>query len=108
VQGAGFLQETKQLYTPAGTPLISGAGYVGANPVGFGGPPAGPGTHVDWIFATGPVEVRLAEGYSIRTIPIKQQLERDVNVVTFRAERFGLAVWDTDLQVGIPVDWSLQ
>jgi hypothetical protein len=102
IQGAGFLPEIHDLYTPAGTPLISGAGYVGAFPTGY--LETDPGASLSWIFATGPVEVRLGAG---PTIDISQTLVRSDNEVTFRAERYVLAHWDTDFQAAVLVDWSM-
>ena len=107
IPGAGFLQETKELYTPAGTALISGAGYIGAHPVGQSAPSVPGQGSLSWMFATGPVEIRLGAGPTIDTITIKEALHRSDNIVTFRAERYVLCDWDTALQVGVLVDWSM-
>jgi hypothetical protein len=64
---------------------------------------ATPGADEDWIFATGPVEVHL--GPLVMT-NIKETLDRSDNTVTFRAERYALALWDTALQAAVLVDWS--
>ena len=88
------------LVTGNGTPLVSGDGYVGTDPDGAGGP----GAHEDYIFVTGPVEVRL--GPLVMT-ELAESLDRSDNTVTFRAERYVLATWDTALQAGVLVDWTL-
>ena len=87
------------LRSPNGTPIISGAGYVGVDPVSQAAPADGE----DWAFATGPVEVRLADG---PTVTIEESLDRSINNVVVRPERFVLADWDTGLQVGVLIDWA--
>ena len=89
------------LRTSNGTPVASGGGYIGANPAG---PPAGPADHIDWAFATGPVEVRLG---ALERAVDREVVDRGTNVVTARAERVVLVEWDTALQVGVRIDWSL-
>ena len=87
------------LRTANGTPVIAGAGYIGVDPVSQSAPTAGE----DWAFATGPVEVRLADG---PTVSIEESLDRSINDVVVRPERFVLADWDTGLQVGVLIDWA--
>src|SRR5262245_41655025 len=91
------------LRSPAGTPIVSGSGYIGAHPVGGGGLP-GPGDTTDWVFATGPIQVRIEAQPRTR---IEESLDRNDNSVVVRAERYVLAEWDTALQVGVLIDWSL-
>jgi hypothetical protein len=55
------------------------------------------------MFATGPVEIRLGPGIITDLV---ETLDRSDNTVTFRAERYVLATWDTALQVAVLVDWS--
>jgi hypothetical protein len=87
------------LRTANGTPVISGAGYIGARPVGQ----PGLGPTEDWVFATGQIEVRIGDG---PRMDITESLDRTINEITFRAERFVLADWDTSLQVGVLIDWA--
>jgi len=89
--------------TASGTPVSIGSGYIGAHPVGSGGLP-GPTETSDWVFATGPVQVRLEPEVRRR---IEESLDRQINDVVVRAERYVLAEWDTALQVGVLIDWSL-
>ena len=91
------------LRTPNGTPVISGSGYIGAHPVGGGGLP-GPGNTIDWVFASGPIHVRLGQGPSME---VSEVVDRQINQTIFRAERFVLLEWDKVLQVGVRIDWSL-
>lgn len=94
------------IYTRAGTPVAVGAGYIGANPAIDNPGMTAPGTTTDWIFATGPVEVRI-EGEP-RQLPeeLAEALDRSNNDVIYRAEKVAVVSWDTALQVGVLVDWS--
>lgn len=87
------------LVTVNGTRVVSGGGYIGANPAGQAAAAAGQ----SWVYATGPVEVRHS---TIAALDIKEVLERGLNDVTFRAERYVLAEWDTALQAAALVDWT--
>lgn len=99
--GFNLLETGEYLRTANGTPVASGGGYIGADPVGGG--TAGVGQ--SWVFATGPVEVRLSEVQMIGD-DINGTLDTSNNDVTFRAEKYALAVWDTALQAGVLVDWT--
>lgn len=87
------------LVTVNGTRVVSGGGYAAATPSGR--TPAAAGQ--SWVYATGPVEVRLGE---VAVLDIKEVLDRSNNDVTFRAERYFLVTWDAQLQVAILVDWD--
>lgn len=89
------------LRTANGTPVASGGGYIGADPVS--GSTAGTGQ--SWAFATGPVQVRLSDVQMIGD-DINGTLDTSNNDVTFRAEKYALAVWDTALQAGVLIDWT--
>lgn len=91
--------EDTRLETANGTPVVSGSGYQGVDTPALSTPTA----TQDWVFATGPVEVHLGP---IVITDIKETLDRSDNTVTFRAERYVLAVWDTALQAAILVDWA--
>lgn len=91
------------LRTTNGTPVASGSGYIGAHPLGGGGLP-GPDETIDWVFATGPVEVRIEEAPRTR---IEESIDQSDNWVVVRAEKYILAEWDKALQVGLRIDWSL-
>ena len=87
------------LVTANGTRVASGGGYAGATPSGRADAAAGE----SWVYATGPVEVRLAP---VAVMDIKEVLDRTINDVTFRAERYALVTWDTQLQAVVLVDWT--
>jgi len=87
------------LITVNGTRVVSGGGYQGATPSGRAAAAAGE----SWVYATGPVEVRLAP---LAVLDIKDVLDRSNNDVTFRAERYVLVTWDTQLQAAVLVDWD--
>lgn len=88
------------LTTVNDTTVISGGGYIGVAPTGQ----TAAGAHTDWMFATGPVQVRV--GPVVMT-DVRESLDRSDNTLTFRAERYVLAVWDGALQAGVLVDWTL-
>lgn len=87
------------LVTVNGTRVVSGDGYIGVDPTDE----AAPGAGQDYAFATGPVEVRLGP---LVITELAESLDRSDNTVTFRAERYVLATWDTALQAGVLVDWA--
>ncbi len=91
--------EESRLETANGTPVVSGGGYIGVHPTALHAPSDG----LDWIFATGPVEVRLGPP---SLSDLRTSLDRSDNTVTFRAEQAALVTWDTALQVGVLVDWA--
>lgn len=88
------------LVTTNGTKVVSGMGYQGVGPTGA---LPTPGATQDWLFATGPVQVYL--GPLVVTTP-RESLDRSDNTLTFRAERYVVALWDTALQAAVLVDWS--
>lgn len=99
--GFNQLETGPVLRTANGTPVAVGGGYSGADPVDEAGPAAGQ----SYVFATGPVEVRLSEPMLIPE-DINGALDTSNNDVTFRAERFALVTWDTALQAAVLIDWS--
>lgn len=92
------------LTTANGTPVALDGGFIGAHPLGHSAPPTGQ----SWAFATGPIQVRRNDDILMLPEEIKEALagETTANIVTFRAERDYLVDWDTDLQVGILIDWT--
>lgn len=92
---------TVPLYTGAGTPIAVGSGYAGITPDGE----SAPGTEEDWIYVSGPVEVRIDDEVSLPDIA--DALDTVMNDVTYRAEKVAVVSWDTALQAGVLVDWSL-
>jgi len=88
-------------YTVAnGTPVSISGGYQGGLANG-----SSPGTGASWAYATGPVEVYVGETTLVGE-DINGTLDTSNNDVTFRAERFVLAEWDTALQAAVLVDWT--
>lgn len=104
-EGNGLEETDDGLFTTAGTPVISGSGYIYSDPVSQpSGSTEGSPSTIDWVYATGPVEVRILDGVEINE---DEALDRSDNTVVYRAERYALVEWDTALQVGIRIDWSL-
>lgn len=90
------------LITPAGNVIVVGGGYIGAAPVGQTAPAA----TKDWIFASGPVTARLS-GLLVETGEEAGMIDHEYNDVIYRAEKIAWVGWDTALQAGVLVDWSL-
>lgn len=96
------LREGATLATANGTPIASGMGYQDVTVSGE------PDTTEDWVFATGGVQVYLGP---VRMTTPKESVDRADNVVTFRAEKYVLAVWDgidddTLAAAAVLVDWA--
>lgn len=99
--GAGQgLRFSEEIRSPAGTPIVSGSGYIGVDPVGK----TASGATTEWAFATGPVAIKISP---FVTTSVDETVDRSDNSVIVRAERYALAEWDTALQVGVLIDWSL-
>lgn len=92
----------------SGTVIIPDAGYSGASAIaGHADPDVGQ----EWMFATGPIDIRHSE---IFTVPqrVEQAVDRGSggattgrpNSITYRAERYALVDWDTALQAAVLVD----
>lgn len=89
------------LSTANGTPVVSGGGYINTDPSGLTG--SDPSVGQEWAFATGPVSVYLG---SPETVEVSEYVDREDNLITYRAERYVLATWDTALQSGVLIDWT--
>ena len=96
-------KSTGVVRTPAGTVVVPEAGYArqGGGWAPTGGAVAS-GTK-EWMFATGPIEIRRSE---IFLIPdrIEQAVNRTTNQVTYRAERYYLVDWDVQLHAAVLAD----
>lgn len=95
------LREGGLLITHLGTIVVADGGYPGTGP---GGVPALSGAV--WAYATGIVEVRLGE-VQIFPATLKEALNRETNLVEFRAERMASAVWDNCCLLAASVDVDL-
>jgi hypothetical protein len=95
-----LLVDNGVLITYNGTPVAAGSGYIGASANG-NVPTAG----TAYAFVTGPVRVFVSEPTLVGP-DINGTLDTSNNDVTFRAERFVLAEWDTALQAAVLVDWT--
>jgi hypothetical protein len=101
--GSSLLQTSGGRMTTVanGTPVALDGGYIGAQPAGHTAPAAGQA----WAFATGPVQVRRTEVF-LNPPTLREALDREINEVTYRAERGYLTVWDTALQAAVLIDWT--
>lgn len=101
--GYGLDVRSGSLQTTAnGTPVALDGGYIGAAASLHAAPAAG----TSWAFATGPVQVRRSGDIEIVPGDIREATDRQINEVTFRAERDYLVTWDTELQAGVLIDWT--
>lgn len=98
--GAEIVERDGRLTTKRGTPISVGDGYVGTHPDSVGAPAA----HHAWVYATGPVVVYRAADIFMLPDNVKEALNRESNVVTYRAERPFVAWWDTALQAAVLVN----
>jgi len=93
-----------RLITANGTPVYSADGFIGLTTSDLDEPD----TTEDWMIAHGGVEVFLGP---VKFPTPKQAVQRDINLVTFIAEAYVLAVWDgiedDDLAAAaVLVDWA--
>jgi hypothetical protein len=108
--GAQPQDEHHVLMATRGTIIVAGAGYPGTGPAGAGHQT--PETNRQWAFGTGIVDIRLG---GVRTYPDADTMARDVgdgmtrntNLVEYRAERYGAAVFDPCCVVAVYVDLTL-
>lgn len=91
-----------------GTPVVAGAGYAIARSEGVR--PHGTvvvGSTEEWIYASGPIEVRRSEVFTIpEATPdaLAGAVDHSTNTITYRAERYYLIDWDTAVQAAVLVD----
>jgi hypothetical protein len=89
------------LATGLGNYVIAGSGYDGSGP--DGSLPAG---DQHWIYATGPLTVRLGQ-ISTRTADRRQSIDVTKNTVKVYADRAAAVTWDTCCHFAVLVDLSL-
>lgn len=98
------------LYTTANrTPVAVSGGYIGATPR-FG---TAAGAGQAWVYATGPVQIRREPDVFLNAPSLKESMDRENNLVTYRAERIYVVSFDAPasssdtapLQAAVKVDW---
>jgi len=105
-----FTVDTKTgvLRSVNGNVVIPDAGYsVGSTPAGH----AAPGATQEWIYATGPIDIRRSEMF-VTPDNVIQALDRGSggattgrsNSITYRAERYYSVTWDTEVHAAVLVD----
>lgn len=94
--------------TRAGTLVAIGAGYSGVSANGVA-----PASGQSYAFATGAVRVYLSEEITFSEGDLNGTLNTQTNVVTFRAEKVALAIWeglapedDFPQAAAVLVDWT--
>jgi hypothetical protein len=100
------------LYTTANmTPVAVSYAYHGVTP--SGGTAAG--ATEQWVFASSMLQVRRQSDVQLIAPTLKESMDRSINLVTFRAERGYVAVFDAPdsssdtrpVQAAVKIDWSL-
>lgn len=86
------------LFTINGTQVIVDAGYDGSGPPGHD-----PTGTERWAYATGPIELLRSEPFIVPGA-LREAIDREQNVVTYRAERYYIPFWDTALQAAVLID----
>lgn len=89
------------LRTRRGTPVAVGDGYIDTKPDGTAALADGEA----YAYATGPVQISRSEMFMLPD-NVKEALDRDSNLITYRAERTYVVDWDTELAAAVLVDWS--
>lgn len=109
--GSGFAlsDKTGVIRTINGNVVIPGFGYVtgATNPTGH---PAA-GANQEWVYATGAIDIRRSELF-ITPDDVSEALERGTggasngrpNSITYRAERYYVVDWDTEVQAAVLAD----
>lgn len=90
-----------------GTPVVPGFGYAQARNDGVAPHThAAPGTPAqEWVYATGPVEIRRSPAELLPSPDVVwQAVDRANNVIEYRAERYYLVEWDTAVQAAVLAD----
>lgn len=95
VPGAGIVPNV--MYDAYGNIVIASGGYDGSDPDGMINPA------IPWAYATGPIRLMLG-GIHYLSDEESQNIARDVNLETVRAERAAVAVFDEPSIFGIGVN----
>lgn len=101
---------TGVIRTINGTVIIPDAGYAaGSTPTGH----AGPSGTQEWLYATGPIDVRRSETF-VMPEKVSEAVDRGTgmngasngkaNSLTYRVERYYVVDWDTTLQAAVLAD----
>ena len=114
--GSGVVNTTRSgvLQTLLGTTLVPGYGYQTAAGVFNGSTPVPPVAHTpptgtqEWMFATGPVEIRRSANIEIIPEPTAEALweaiDRTNNLITYEAVRHYVLSWDACFKAAVKVD----
>lgn len=88
----------KRLITPNGNTMVSGAGYTRLGPSGVAAP-----ANQAWIFATGPVTVKLSKIF-INPEKTFQAIDTAQNSIAYYGERYAGVTWSTTNLYAVLVD----
>lgn len=94
-------KDGSKLVTPLGNSVVSGVGYSKKGPDGTNAP-AGKA----WMYATGPVSVRLGETH-ITPEKLNQAVDIRVNNIQYFADRAAAITWSTSDSYAVLVDLTL-
>lgn len=93
--------ENGYIVTNLGNYVVAGSGYTGTGPTGVH-----PGVGKAWVYATGPVTVRLGETY---IVPDKnsQAVDISINTTQYFASQVAAVTWNSCAHFAVLVDLSL-
>lgn len=89
------------LETSLGNKVVAGVGYSGTSPNG-----TNPAANTAWMYATGPVTVRLGP-VALQTEKVAQNTDNAVNTFAYYADRPAAVTWSTTKLYAVLVDLTL-
>lgn len=99
--GLGLCPEKDVLLTKLGSKVVAGSGYTGTGP--DGNAPTGTKT---WLYATGPVSVRLGD-IDVYQDKVQNAIDTSVNTIQYTANRVVSVTWSNKAHYGVLIDLSL-
>lgn len=100
-KGMGFDRSSGVWRTPNGNVIVPDAGYIArARPKPSH---ASADATQDWIYATGPIEVRRSQLF-VNPERVDEAVDRGINKIVYRVERYYLVTWDTEVHAAVRVD----
>jgi len=92
---------SRTLRTAIGTPVAVANGAVDAHPDTVGAPAF---AH-SWAWAVGPTRVLVGD-IEIVADNVKESLDREINLIEYRAEASLIPYWDNTFAAAVQIDWS--
>lgn len=96
-----YSEDGLTLRTPLGNTIVAGTGYTNVGPSGNA-----PAANLRWVYATGPVTVRLGS-VDYRPLKVSQAVDTRQNTTEYVAARAAAVTWSTSNLYAVLVDLSL-